>query len=70
MFTVVDANIGELIKVFDVKETPDGICFLTFNCGKWKYIPSENYIPVYEFTKAEEKYADLTRRIARGDFYE
>ena len=28
MFTVVNADTGELIKVFDVKETPDGILLL------------------------------------------
>lgn len=68
MFTVVDADTGELIKVFDIKETPDGICFLTFNCGQWKYIPSENYIPVYEFTEAEKECARLAMIIAKGVF--
>lgn len=68
MFTVVDSDTGELIKVFDVKLINDDVYFLTFNCSHWKYIPSDNYIPIYEFTDAERESARIAQIIAKGDF--
>ena len=68
MFTVIDAATSELVKVFAVKDDSNGYpCFLIFD-GAWKYKSTKGYIPVYEFTQAEENEAYLAEVIKKGNY--
>ena len=66
MFTVIDADTSELVKVFAIKDDSNGYPnFLIFD-GSWKYRSAKNYIPTYEFSKLEKDMAQVTEMIKKG----
>lgn len=68
MFTVIDADTSELVKVFAVKDDSTGYPnFLIFD-GSWKYRSAKNYIPTYEFSESEKEMAQITEMIKKGTY--
>ena len=68
MFTVIDIETNELVKVFAVRNDSNGYPnFLIFD-GGWKYKSAKQYFPVYDFSSKDMITAELAKKIKEGTY--